>query len=176
MLTSCDMDVANPGVEDDITAVQGAKELLACRNGLYSQLRSLTSGSYVTSVELQMDQFNGVNGNGTRGAQIANGSINSSLSIAGSAYDGCYNVIANVNYMLGRADAIISGGSLTAEELADVERYIGEAKTIRGYVYFYLLDHFVQNPATVDPQHRRSRHAYRRNLRSFGQSRKLSRP
>ncbi len=150
MLTSCDMDVANPGVEDDITAVQGAKELLACRNGLYSQLRSLTSGSYVTSVELQMDQFNGVNGNGTRGAQIANGSINSSLSIAGSAYDGCYNVIANVNYMLGRADAIISGGSLTAEELADVERYIGEAKTIRGYVYFYLLDHFVQNPATVD--------------------------
>lgn len=51
MLTSCDMDVTNPGVEDDITAVQGAKELLACRNGLYSQLRSLTSGSYVTSVE-----------------------------------------------------------------------------------------------------------------------------
>ena len=70
MLTSCDMDVANPGVEDDITAVQGAKELLACRNGLYSQLRSLTSGSYVTSVELQMDQFNGVNGNGTRAPRL----------------------------------------------------------------------------------------------------------
>ena len=150
MLTSCNMDLTNPGVEDDVTAVQGPKELLACRNGLYSQLRSLSSGSYVTSVELQMDQFNGVNGNGTRGASVANGSINSSLGIAGDAFNGCYNVIANVNYMLGRADAIISGGSLTAEDLAEVDLYVGEAKAIRGYAYFYLLDHFVQNPATVD--------------------------
>lgn len=150
MLSSCNMDLTNPGVEDDVTAVQGPKELLACRNGLYSQLRSLTSGSYVTSVELQMDQFNGVNGNGTRGAQIANGSLNSSLSIAGSAFDGCYNIIANVNYMLGRAESIIEEGSLTPEQLADVNRYVGEAKTIRGYAYFYLLDHFCQNPATVN--------------------------
>lgn len=65
LLSSCNMDLVNPGVEDDETAIQGAKELLALRNGLYSSLRSLTSGDYVTSVELQMDQFNGVTGNGT---------------------------------------------------------------------------------------------------------------
>ncbi|MBD5297088.1 MAG: RagB/SusD family nutrient uptake outer membrane protein [Bacteroides sp.] len=150
MLSSCDMELTQPGVLDDVTAVQGAAELLECRNGLYSSLRGLTSGSYVTSVELQMDQFNGVTGNGTRGAQIANGQLTSSLSIAGDAFGGCYGLIANINYMLQRADAIIAGGSLTANDLANVNLYVGEAKVIRGYVYFYLLDHFCQNPATVD--------------------------
>lgn len=150
LLSSCNMDLVNPGVEDDETAIQGAKELLALRNGLYGSLRSLTSGDYVTSVELQMDQFNGVSGNGTRGAQIANGSLNSSLGIASSAYGGCYGVIANINFMLEKAEALIAGGTMTEEDVKDVKRYMGEAKAIRGYVYFYLLDHFCQNPATVN--------------------------
>lgn len=149
MLSSCDMDLTNPGVEDDQTAVQGAKELLSCRNGLYSRLRSLTSGSYVTSVEIQMDQFNGLEpSRGT--SDIANGTLNSSIGDASSGYNGCYSIVANVNYMLDRAEAIINGGSLTADELADVNLYIGEAKVIRGYAYFYLLDHFCQNPATAN--------------------------
>ncbi len=150
LFTSCDMNLTNPGVEDDETAVKGAKEILAFRNGLYGSLRSLMSGSYVTSVELQMDQFNGVNGNGTRGAQIANGSLNTSLSIAESAYGGCYGLIANINFMLEKAEGFLADGTLTADETKDVERYVGEAKVIRAYAYFYLLDHFCQNPATTN--------------------------
>ena len=145
MLTSCNMDTPAPGVLDDATAIDGVKSAQYFRNNIYNGFRAMSTGVYVAGTELAMDQFVGMSTNGNRGGLFANGDqINASNPDIASIYGACYSRIADTNYFIEKANALLDGGSLNQQESLEVKRYIGEARFARAYYYFYLFDHYCQ--------------------------------
>lgn len=142
LLTSCDMDTPQKGVIDDETAIESAENARYFRNYFYSLMRGMTTGGFVYTTEIQCDQFVSLASSGGRGGALAMGNQTSSTSEIESVYSGCYGAIANVNYFIDKAQALIEGGTLSTEEVQDVERYIGEAKFLRAYAYFFLFDRY----------------------------------
>lgn len=144
LLTSCDMEVPQKGVLDDKTAIETVTEAHYFRNYLYSLVRGMTTGAYVYSTEIQCDQFVGLSSNGGRGGALSLGTLNSATSEIEGVFSGCYARIANCNYFLEKAQALLDGGTLSEEDVIAIDRYIGEAKFVRAYSYFYLFDHYCQ--------------------------------
>lgn len=143
MLTSCNMDTPAPGVLDDATAISDVSSAEYFRNTIYNGLRVYSAGSPIYGTELAMDQFIGLSTNGNRGSQFANGGeINSSNTSITGFYGGCYSRIADANYFIEKANALLDGGSLNKQDALEVKRYIGEAHFARAYYYFFLLDHY----------------------------------
>ena len=58
--SSCDMDLKPVGTLDEETAIQNAQDLRQFRNTLYTNLRAVTSGSYIYLTDIQLDGFNGL--------------------------------------------------------------------------------------------------------------------
>lgn len=144
LMTSCDMDLNQPGTQVDTESIQTAADCKAYRNNVYASFRALTSGTYVTNTELEMDQFLGLFDNGSRGQYFANAQIFANNGDISDAYEGCYGVMKNINFMLPYAQNLIDGGTLTESEVQDVKRYIGEVKFFRAYIYYWLFDHYCQ--------------------------------
>lgn len=140
--TSCDMDTVAPGVLPDDTAIDNITNAKYFRNFLYSTLRGMNTGSAVYGVELQMDQFIGLNSNGNRGGEWSNGNMTSASSGPQAMYQGMYTRIAQTNFFIEETEKLVNGGSLTEAETADAHRYLAEAYFVRGYCYFFLLDHY----------------------------------
>lgn len=138
---SCDMDLVKPGVmPTDIPL--SLEDIGKFRTHVYNNFRGLTNGSYISNSDLQMDQFNGVEGNGYRGGQFALGQIVPTNSGVTGAYNGCYGVMANINFTLQQIDQFKANGKYSASELQLARRYEAEMRFMRGYFYWYLLDHF----------------------------------
>lgn len=144
MLTSCSLDELEPGKLSDQNAIQTADDCLSFRNGLYSSLRIITSGAYVTPTELEADYFVGILGNGNRGMDLSTATITSASSDVDALYTGCYSIMKNVNFLIEHAEALLDGGSLTDQDAIDVKRYIGEAHFVRAYLYSLLFDRYCQ--------------------------------
>ncbi len=148
LTASCDMETTEPGVLPDTSAIDNITNAKYFRNFLYSTMRGITTGSAVYGVELQMDQFIGLNSNGNRGGEWSNGIMTSSSSGPQAMYSGCYTRISQANFFIEKVEELINGGSLTEAETAEANRYLAEAHFVRGYCYFFLLDHYCD---TYDP-------------------------
>lgn len=140
--TSCDMNLQEPGVETPDNVGNTVADLQKQLTYLYTQVRGITSGTYVTNTELQMDQFNGVEGNGGRGSQFALGLIDPANSYITGSYNACYGVMANINFFIEKADALKKNPELGESQIAKIEELEAQVKFIRAYFYFYLVDHF----------------------------------
>ena len=149
LLSSCNMDKAPYGSLDETSAIQSMNDLSRLRNGVYTRLRSMTSGSWVTYSDIQMDQFHGLTSNGNRVGIISNGLINSSDGDLEGFFSGCYSVIANMNYLIEQCDKMAT--TMGEENQVTIARYKAEACFARAYAYFYLIDHYCQPYAKVDP-------------------------
>lgn len=170
-LTSCDMDQNAPGTLTDTEAVQTPEDVTAFRNNVYSSMRALTSGTYVTNTELEMDQFNQCLGSGGRGSRFAQATINASSSEITDDYQGCYSVMKNINFIIPIADNMIAqyndlaasvsnptsptGAKLVAQyqrKVAQLTRNRAEIHFFRAYIYTWLFDHYCQSytPAKAD--------------------------
>ncbi len=148
LFTSCDMDLTEPGTTPDTEAIQSVEDVKKFRNNCYNTLRGITSGTYVTDSELQSDLFIGLNGNGNRGAIIARGLIDPSTESIGNKYAAIYGSMKNINFMLEQTQKLIDAGTFDETQLVEVNRYVGEAKFTRAYLYFYLFDHYCQPYST----------------------------
>lgn len=144
LLTSCDMDLAPIGSLDDSNAIESTTDLMKARNGIYENLRSISTGGYLYYTDIQMDQFLGLTINGNQNGIFANGGIYSNNGDIQTVWANCYTYIANANYLLGRAEALIARG-LEPEDLLEANRYVGETKFARAYYYAYLFDHFCES-------------------------------
>ncbi|MCM1347999.1 MAG: RagB/SusD family nutrient uptake outer membrane protein [Firmicutes bacterium] len=144
MLSSCDMDLSQPGTITLGKSMQTADDVLGFRNNVYSQLRALCSGSYVTNVELQSDFFIGLRGNGGRGSTMSQGTFTPSTSAISSCYGGSYGAIGTINYILEKGTDLLGSGTLSADEEAEVNRYLAECRFMRAYIYYWLFDHYCQ--------------------------------
>ncbi len=154
LFTSCDMDQIPEGTTgiDDITNYTDLFELL---NQVYSGLRGATAGSYIAIPDIQADQFNGSVDNGNRYGTIANKLFTSNDSDLEALFNACYSRISHTNFFLQKADSLLEVNEaaleagttpkFSADELIEIERYIGEAKFARAYAYFYLFDHWCQH-------------------------------
>lgn len=151
LCTSCHMDLQPYGVLNEESAVQNMNDLRSFRNGVYTSLRGMTSGSWVTTSDIQMDQFHGLISNGNRGGIISNGLLTSSDSDLEGFFGSCYGVIAKANYLIARCPEMANSGAFSDADVAKINLYQGEGYFLRAYAYFFLADHYCQPYAQIDP-------------------------
>lgn len=144
MLTSCDMDVKVPGQLTQNQSIQDLKGLKSFRFQTYNILRSASTGSWVTTPDLQADYYVGLRGNGGRTTRQIEASYTASSSELAVLYQAAYDNMKQINYAISRGQALIDGGVITGEDVVTANCYIGEMKFARAYLYYYLLDHFCQ--------------------------------
>lgn len=143
-LSSCDMNENQPGVIPDTNGIETAEDCKSFRNNLYSSLRALMAGDYITYTELESDFYVGIVGNGNRGMALSTGTITSASTDITDSYTGAYSVLKNVNFLLEKGEALLEGVTLSDAETAEVKRYLAEVHFMRGYFYYYLFDHYCQ--------------------------------
>lgn len=144
LFTSCDMDLKQDGTILDNESIQTVKDIKEYRNLCYNLLRSYMSGSYVTDSEIQADFFLGLRGNGGRGSRMAQGTFVASSSETTGKYTACYRNLKQINYMIEKAKELVDAGAFEGNDLAEVNRYMGEAYFTRAYTYYWLFDHYCQ--------------------------------
>lgn len=153
LLSSCDMDKKPFGPIDETSAIQNLNDLGRFRTGVYTALRGMNTGGWITYQDIQMDQFHGLISNGNRIGTFSNGLITSADGDIESMFAGCYSRIATANYLIDKAAEMAASDSYTSEEKATIACYKAEGHFLRAYCYFFLADHFslpyskLENPA-----------------------------
>lgn len=142
--TSCDMDLERPGVIDSSNGLQTKVDCQKFLNGIYSGLRASTAGEYIAVPEFQADMFQATVVNGNNYGDFAFGSVTPSTGEIEDQFYGTYNNIANINYFLPRAQAIIEANTLSDADNAEIEMMIGVAKFARAYYNTFLFDRYCQ--------------------------------
>ena len=150
LLSSCDMDKKPYGSIDETTAIQNLEDLGRFRTGVYSALRGMNTGGWITYQDIQMDQFHGLINNGNRVGTFSNGLITSADGDIESMFAGCYSRIATANYLIDKAATMASSESFTSEDKVIINRYKAEGHFLRAYCYFFLADHYSEPYAEVD--------------------------
>ena len=150
LFTSCDMDKKPFGSIDETTAVQNVNDLGRFRAGVYSALRGMNTGGWITYQDIQMDQFHGLQSNGNRVGTFSNGLLTSADGDIESMFASCYSRIATANYLIEKAGEMAKSGAYDEANLALINRYKAEGHFLRAYCYFFLADHFSQPYAEVD--------------------------
>ena len=152
LFTSCDMNQLAPGELQDTESLQTVNDAMLYRNNIYASFRALCSGAYVTDVELEMDHFVGVIGNGSRGQNFSTAAITSANGDIADNYYGCYSVMKNINFLISEGEGILANGNLNDADKEDMQRYLGEAHYFRAFIYYWLYDHYCQayDPARAD--------------------------
>ncbi len=149
--SSCSMDETPYGQLDDKTAIQKAADLRDFRNQLYSDMRTITSGSWLYNSDIQMDEFHGLINNGNRVGVFSNGTFTSSESDFTNAWLGCYNIIAKCNSVIENAAKLAGNSAFGKADQTAFKRYDAEAHFVRAYAYFWLAEHFCQSYTQTDP-------------------------
>lgn len=150
VLSSCSLNEEPIGTLTFTDSFESVADFERFRNGLYGDLRAIGTGFYICATELQMDMFNGVITNGNAFGQLANGNILSSDTDIQGVWGGLYGSINTSNLMIEKAETFIANHpDMSEEDLIALNRYTGEAKFNRAYMYFYLYQHFCQ-PYTAE--------------------------
>ena len=149
--SSCDMDLKPVGTLDEETAIQNSLDMRKFRNTLYSNLRSVTAGSYVYLTDIQLDAFNGLISNGNNLSDFSFGQIYPTNSSITSYWGGNYVMISNCNALIDHADRLMASASFTDNDKIMFARYKGEALFTRAFGYFGLVEHFSKSYTQTDP-------------------------
>lgn len=141
-LASCDMDITPEGEIRDDEALITVADYESFTNGLYSLMRSVTSGDYVVLSDIQLDDFHAVIGNGNRRMDFYNGSFTPSTSEIGGYYAAFYSVIAQTNFFIERIEEKLTDKQLTPANIARLNKYAATAYFMRAFCYNNLADKF----------------------------------
>lgn len=149
--SSCDMDLKPVGTLDEETAIQNSLDMRKFRNTLYSNLRTVTAGSYVYLTDIQLDAFNGLISNGNNLSDFSFGQIYPTNSSITSYWGGNYVMISNCNALIDHADRLMASSGFTDNDKIMFARYKGEALFTRAFGYFGLVEHFSKSYTQTDP-------------------------
>lgn len=150
LFTSCSMNEEPVGSLSDESAIESPLDALKFRNGLYIQLRSLTTGSSITYPEMQADMFVGVQGNGNRLGFMSLGNVLPNSTDLQGKWSYPYSMIAAVNYFIPKVEALMANPAY-AGSMSQLQRYRGEALFVRAYAYYSLADHYCNSYTRIDP-------------------------
>lgn len=149
--SSCDMDLKPVGTLDEETAIQNAQDLRQFRNTLYTNLRAVTSGSYIYLTDIQLDGFNGLISNGNNLSDFSYGQIYPTNQSVTGYWTNNYVMIANANALIGKAEGFMASSAYTDEQKMAFARYEGEALFTRAFGYFNLVEHYSKPYTQTDP-------------------------
>lgn len=150
LCASCEMDYAPYGALNEETAIQNMKDLASFRLGVYTSLRGMSVGGWVTLGDLQCDEFHGIIDNSNRNGSISNGIFTSAESDFEGIYGSCYASIAKANYLIDKC-AEFAADKTFEKDSVTIKRYKAEGHFLRAYAYFYLADHFCESYTQTDP-------------------------
>ncbi len=155
VVTSCDMDKEPYGTLIENNAIESMNDIQRLRNQMYNILRSRTSGTWITTTDLQMDEFHGLISNGNRNGTISNGLFTASDADLEGFFASCYSGIANANYLIEKANTMKESDEFSDEDKVELDRYAADGYFTRAFLYFYLADHYCQpyNEEDADKPH-----------------------
>jgi hypothetical protein len=140
-IASCSMEKNPYNAIDESKALESVNDFKNLRIGLYSGLRILTSGSYVTLSEIQCDNFNAVVGYSNTNGDIHRWQFTSNTSDFASIYSNYQALIARANFILTNQGQL-NKENLDEKDLAFVNKVLGEAYFMRAYCIFQLAQYF----------------------------------
>lgn len=146
LLSSCNMDTAPDGSIQLEDGIQKMADITAQRTGLYSAFRSRCGGSYTALSDLQTDLFIGTMQNGNYYTAFTTGNLQSNDGDIVSFWSAPFSGIMQVNYFLEQTDKFITThDDVTAEQKANLDFYVAEAKFMRAYYNYMLVYYFCGN-------------------------------
>jgi len=145
MLTSCDMNLEPEGQINLGDGITKMADVTAQRNGLYAFLRTRSGGSYTGISDLQTDLFIGTMQNGNAYLSFTTGNILSNDGDIEGIWAGLLSGIMQVNYFIENVGAFGESPELSAENKADIDRYMAEAYFMRAYYNSQLLNYYCGN-------------------------------
>lgn len=142
-VSSCDMDKTPYDALEESTYMNTINDFSSARIGLYSYYRSITTGGYILTSEIQGDDFNATAGfsNAYGNAyrwdfQPTDGNIESIWSVY-------YTHIARANYFIDSYNKILNTeNDFSEDEIAEIGAYAAEAYFTRAYDYLTLAGYF----------------------------------
>ena len=141
--TSCELELVQPNVIPEHEGIVDFTDCLHYRNGIYNNLRTVTTGSFVYITDLAMDQFVGTIQNGNVNNDINRGQITSSIGQATSLWSNYYIAISRTNFYFDKAQAVLDAiPEAQADRICELKRYIAEAHFARAYYYYKLTETF----------------------------------
>ncbi len=145
---ACNLDLA-PKTSMGVDNISTAKDAAAMREGVYRLYRSIYLGEYIYYPDYQSDLFNELTTSGNRGGFMYRHNI---VSSDGDVYNNWirhYSILANINFLIGKIDAMYEG--LSAEDKVAVDQYKGEMLIMRAATFRSLAMRFCKDyePSTA---------------------------
>lgn len=149
-LASCDMDKTPYDAISDAEALKTVVDFKNMRVGLYSSLRGLNSGGYVTMSEFQIDNFNAVVGYSNSYGDMHRWQFNANSGEFSSIYGSFISHIGRANFIISN-QAQADTTTFEAADQVTVKKIIGEAYFVRAFCIFQVAQYFCQayDPATA---------------------------
>lgn len=143
LLNACTKNILDPvplNSLSDATAFSTPDKILAGVNNLYAQLlnASFYGGRFIVFQEQRGDEFSQNDGNNSTGANVWNQTITSSGNFVNAVWTAAYRTINSANILMSNLEQ----SNVVTEELRNT--YIGEAKFIRAFCYFSLVQTYAK--------------------------------
>ncbi len=147
-LTACTDDLLDTVPETSIpeeVAYSTPGKILAQTNNLYKQLQNQNyyGGRFIIFNEQKADQFGQNDGNAATGSAVWNQNVASTNDFVNNVWSVCYTAINASNILISK----LNGTTVVSESLA--KNYIAEAKFIRAFSYFSLIQTYAK-PYNLD--------------------------
>ncbi len=145
-VTSCDMDKYPYNSLEESTYMTTVNDFANARVGLYSYYRSLTTGGYILTPEIQGDDFHAVAGFSNAYGNQYRWDFQPSDGNIESIWSAYYAHISRANYFIDSYQAAVKGdkGEFNEEELEVLGAYAAEAYFTRAYDYLNLAGYFCE--------------------------------
>lgn len=143
-LFSCDMDKYPYDALEETTYMATMNDFANARVGLYSAYRSLTTGGYILTSEIQGDDFNAVSGFSNSYGNAYRWDFQSTDGNIEAIWSAYYAHIARANYYIDSYNKIVEAETttFTEEEIATLGAYTAEAYFTRANAYLTLAGYF----------------------------------
>lgn len=152
-VTSCDMEKYPYNSVEESKYMTTLNDFSNARIGLYSNYRGLTTGSYILTQEMQIDDFHAVVGYSNSYGAMYRWDFQSGEGYTGNFWGSYYSVISRCNYFIDSYNKIKDGTDAISEsDLVKIKAYLGEAYFTRAYSYLQLAAFFCKsyNAATAE--------------------------
>ncbi len=150
-LFSCDMDKYPHSAIEESAYMQTVDDFANARVSLYSYYRSLTTGGYILTSEIQGDDFNAVSGFSNSYGNSYRWDFQATDGNIEAIWSAYYAHIARANYYIDSYNKV-DKSAFTADEVEALGAYVAEAYFTRAYDYLTLAGYFCKgyNEATAE--------------------------
>ena len=154
MLSSCTLDLRQPGAIDTENAMSTLQDAQNLRRGLYVNFREAVAGGFISNSEVQSDLFQATSGFGNNYGSFYRWEF--TPNDEPGVWRSCFGVIANANFFIENAENILNNPSedFSDEDLAELRLYLGEAYFFRAYFHYEMVYRYCKpySASTTNPE------------------------